>query len=111
MSIPKNEFDGALAILKTYHRGLVRQLAEEIIERREDFESPGCLGPAENIIDKYAHQLHRLCEVYSNLNKFAFREKPQGAEALAKDEFRCFSCGGVIRQADQSCPLCGWTWK
>lgn len=110
MSLPKNEFDGARLILSRYYRGLMRQLAGEIITRREDFESPGFCGQAENIIEKYARQLRQLGRVYSKLDEFA-RAKPEGTEVLAKDEFRCFNCGCVIRQADQSCPLCGWTWK
>jgi rRNA maturation endonuclease Nob1 len=30
---------------------------------------------------------------------------------LAKEEFRCFGCGGVIKATDQFCPICGWSWK
>lgn len=108
---PENEFDGAQQILKRYYRGLVKQLAEEIIQHREDFESPGFGSSAEEIIEKYAIKLNRLCPVFENLNQFAFREKPEGEEPLAKDEFRCFRCGGVIRRQDQYCALCHWTWK
>jgi rubrerythrin len=49
--------------------------------------------------------------VFSNLSQFEFREKPQGTQPLSKDEFRCFGCGGAIKYEDESCPLCGWSWK
>jgi hypothetical protein len=108
---PLNEFDGAQRILQKYYRALVRQMAEEIIEHKEDFESPGFGSQAESIIEKYANKLDRLCPVSSNLRQFAFREKPQGEEPLTKDDFRCFSCGGVIRRNENSCRICGWTWR
>jgi hypothetical protein len=111
MLTPKNEFDGAQRILKKYYGELVKQMAEEIIEHGEDFESPGFGSHGDEIIEKYAVQLHRLYSVFSNLSAFAFREKPEGKEALSKDEFRCFGCGGVIHREDDKCKLCGWTWK
>ena len=111
MATPQNEFDGAQRILKRYYRDLMKQMADEIIEHREDFESPGFGGEAEEIIEKYAQKLHRLCLVFSNLNQFAFREMPKGKEPLGKDEFRCFGCGGLIRREDESCPICHWSWK
>jgi hypothetical protein len=92
MNMPQNEFDGAQRILKKYYRELVKRMAEEIIE-------------------KYALQLHRLCPVFSNLSQFAFREKPKGTEPLGRDEFRCFGCGGVIHREDDSCRSCGLSWK
>jgi len=111
MSTPQSEFDGAQRILKKYYRELVKRMAEEIIEHKEDFESPGFGSQADEIIEKYALQLHRLCPVFSNLSQFAFRKKPKGTEPLGKDEFRCFGCGGVIRREDESCRICGWSWK
>lgn len=111
MAIPENEFDGAQRILRKYYRDLVKSMAEEIIQHRDDFESPSFGGRADEIIEKYYLQLHRLCPVFSNLNQFALREKPKGKEPLGKDEFRCFGCGGVIRREDESCQLCGWSWK
>ena len=111
MFTPKNEFDGAQRILKKYYSELVKRMAEEIVEHREDFESPGFDSHADEIIEKYAVQLHRLCPVFSNLSQFAFREKPEGKEPLSKDEFRCFGCGSVIRRDDNQCRVCGWTWK
>ena len=111
MSAPQNEFDGAQRIVQKYYRELVKRIAEDIIQNQEDFESHGYASKADEIIDRHAMQLYRVCQVFSALNHFAFREKPQGKEPLAKDEFRCFGCGGVIRQLDQRCSLCGWTWK
>jgi hypothetical protein len=111
MSTPENEFDGAQRILKKYYHALMKRMAEEIIEHKDDFESTGFGNQADEIVEKYALQLQRLCPVFSNLNQFAFREKPRGTEALGKDDFRCFGCGGVIRRGDDRCRLCGWTWK
>jgi len=108
---PQNEFDAAQRILKKYYRELVTRMAEEIIEHKEDFESPGFGSHADEIIEKYAIQLNRLCPVFSNLGQFAFREKPKGSEPLGKEDFRCFGCGGVIAPEDQVCRACGWTWK
>ena len=111
MATPINEFEGAQRILSRYYRELARRMAEEIIEHREDFESPGFGGRAESIIDKYGCQLNRLEGMYSNLKQFATRENAQTAQSLGKDEFRCFSCGGLIRRGEETCGLCGWTWK
>jgi hypothetical protein len=111
MPPPVNEFDGAQRILKKYYRELMKRMAVEIIEHKEDFESPGFGSSADEIIEKYALQLQRLCPVFSNLAQFAFREKPHGTGPLGKDEFRCFGCGGVIHSEDQSCRICGWSWK
>ena len=111
MAIPQNEFDGAQRILKKYYSELVKRMAEEIIEHKEDFESPGFGSQADEIVEKYALQLQRLYTVFSNLSQFAFREKPKSTEPLGKDEFRCFGCGGVIRREDESCRICGWSWK
>ena len=111
MPAPLNEFDGAQRILKKYYHELVKRMAEEIIEHREDFESLSFGSQADEIIEKYAIQLQRLCPVFSNLSQFAFREKPKGSEPLGKDDFRCFGCGGVISQQEEACRMCGWTWK
>jgi hypothetical protein len=34
----------------------------------------------------------------------------QKQRPLAKHEFRCFQCYGIIRVTDDSCSQCGWTW-
>jgi hypothetical protein len=111
MAMPQNEFDEAQRVLKKYYGELVKQMAEEIVQHREDFESSGFGSKADDIVEKYAQQLHRVSTVFYNLRQFAFREKPQGKEPLTKDEFRCFSCGGVIRKMDEVCRICGWSWK
>ena len=111
MSTPQNEYDSAQRILKKYYRGLVKRMAEEIIEHHEDFESEGFGNQADDVIERYASQLHRLCIVFSNVNQFAFLDKPHGSEPLGKDDFRCFGCGNLIRREDQACKVCGWSWK
>jgi hypothetical protein len=111
MSMPENEFDGAQIVLRKYYRELVRRMAEDILEHREDFEAPGFAGQAEDILEKYSQQLCRFGTVYSNMKGFVSREKPKGKEPLGKDEFRCFGCGSVIGPKDESCQKCGWSWK
>ena len=111
MNTPQNQFDTAHQVLKKHYKDLVEQMAEEIIEHREDFESPGFGSQAEDIIDKYSRKLYSVGITFCNLSQFVSREKPQGKEALTKDEFRCFGCGSVIRREDQVCRVCGWSWK
>ena len=53
-----NEFSEAIGILNAYYRTLVTRLAEEIIERREQFQVP-FLGGAEDLVEKYAHPLEQ----------------------------------------------------
>ena len=86
-------------------------MAEEIIEHCEDFASPGFGSQAEDIIEKHGRKLYSVGLTFCNLSQFVTREKPQGKEPLTKDEFRCFGCGSVIRKEDQSCRVCGWSWK
>lgn len=51
MATPQNDFDGAQIILKKYYSALIQQMAEEIFEHREDFESPGINNQAGEIIE------------------------------------------------------------
>ena len=111
MSDPKAELRQALTVLNNYYGGLARQIADEIIEHKEDFEAK-VFGDADSIIEKYAMQVQQLGAVYGLLRWEALLgEKPQGREPLAKDEFRCFGCGEVIQPNEVACPLCGWTWR
>jgi hypothetical protein len=110
MSIsPKNEFEGAQRILWRYYERVVREMAEDIIKNTEDFEEP--FGDADSILEKHYCRLSRIGCAYAYLRSLASKEKPEGAKPLAKDEFRCFGCGGVIKADDISCKLCGWTWR
>src|SRR5262245_57581324 len=106
--LPQNELEGAQRILRRYYERAVRQLAEDIIKNTEDFEQ--LYGNAESILDKHYCRLSRIGCTYAYLRSLA-SDKPKGTEPLAKSEFRCFGCGGVIKQHDISCQLCGWTWK
>ncbi len=107
---PKNEFEGAQIILRRYYQQLVRGIAEDIIQHKDQFEE-GAFTGADELLERHARRLGHLCEVYSNLTRQSGNEKPVGTETLAKNEFRCFGCGGVIRSADECCRLCSWTWK
>jgi len=110
MSDPKNEIREALTVLNDYYTGFAKQAADEIIARKADFKNAG-LGQAEDIIEKYAKQANRVNIIYGILRYEAGYNKPVGREPLARDEFRCFGCGEVIKEEDKACPLCGWTWK
>jgi hypothetical protein len=107
--IPQNEFEGAQRILWRYYERVVREMAEDIIKNAEDFEQP--FGNADTILEKHYFQLSRIGYTYACLRSLASNEKPKGTQQLAKDEFRCFGCGGVIKHEDIRCTLCGWTWK
>lgn len=111
MNKRQDEFGEVRVILEKYYGELLKRAAKEIVERREDFESAGFMGVAEEIIEKYATRFNQLSTVHRNLCRFSTSQKPAGSAPLGKDEFRCFSCGGVIRLADQWCPECGWSWK
>jgi hypothetical protein len=111
MSTPENEHHEALAVLNKYYTILAKQMAAEILEHREDFESPGFGGQADDIIEKHARHIQHLGSVYSILRWKAFQKKLTGKEPLEKNEFRCFGCGGVIKANEDACSVCGWTWK
>jgi hypothetical protein len=109
--LPENEYRGAMNILSKYYKHAMKCAAEEIIERKEEFDSvEDEFGGASNVIDKHYSRLYRISCVYGWLRSYS-TDLPRGSANLGKDEFRCFSCGGVIRREDTECRLCGWTWK
>jgi hypothetical protein len=107
--LPENEFHGALKILRGYYERLMKEMAEDVIKHADDFDGP--FGNPDNLIDEHYNRLYRLTSLYCTLRNYAVKEKPKGDAPLGKNEFRCFGCGGVIKQEDDSCNLCGWTWK
>ena len=111
MSEPENEHQEALTVLNKYYSILAKQLADEIVESREDFESPGFGSQADEIIEKYARRFNQLGCAYGILRWKAYRKKPEGKEPLGKYDFRCFGCGAVIRPTEEACTVCGWTWR
>jgi hypothetical protein len=111
MSAPDNEYQKALRVLNDYYTVLAKQMAEDIVEHKEDFESPGFGGKADDIIEKYARHIQQLGSVYSILRWKGYKEKPQGKMPLGKYDFRCFGCGGVIHSNEDACQICGWTWR
>ena len=104
---PQKQIEEAFQILGRYERSLMERMAAEIVERREDFESP-FVGGAETLIDKYYHLLACHCRVRSGL--YAYLPTEQKQRPLGEDEFRCFRCRSIIRGDDDACPPCGWTW-
>jgi hypothetical protein len=56
----------ALKILKQYHLELVERLAEEISDNEDAFGAFS-FGPADEIMDKYAHKLNCLVSVMKNV--------------------------------------------
>jgi rubrerythrin len=110
MSDPKNEIHEAMKMLNEYYRVFAKQIAAEIITHKADFESPE-LGQAEGLVERYAKHAQRVNALYGILSYESGFNKPAGKEPLARDEFRCFGCGEVIKESDAACPLCGWAWR
>ena len=111
MGEPENKHQAALQILNGYYTSLAKKIADEIIERREDFyESPEFGSQVDDLIERYARHIQQLGSVHSILRWKARRKKPEGKEPLGKYEFRCFGCGGVIHSTEDVCSFCGWTW-
>lgn len=111
MNDPENEHQEALKVLNSYYASLTKKMAEEILEHREDFESPGFGSQADELIERYARHIQQLGAVYGMLRWKAYCKKPEGKEPLGKYDFRCFGCGGVISSTDEACSICGWTWR
>lgn len=111
MSAPENKHQEALTVLNKHYTLLAKQMADEIIEHRDDFESPGFGSQADEIIEKHARHIQQLGAVYSILRWKANRKKPEGKEPLGKYDFRCFGCGAVIHSNEEACSICGWTWR
>ena len=107
----KRDIQEALTVLNNYYTILAKKMAAEIIEHREDFESPGFVSQVDDIIEKHARHIQQLGSVYSILRWKAYRKKPEGKEPLGKYDFRCFGCGGVI-SLKRGCMfhMCGWRW-
>ena len=107
---PQDEFEDALNIVRGHFHQIMRELAEDVIENKDEFEK-GRFGNADAILEKHYHRLHPLCTIFSNLRVMARTKKPQADQPLKKDQFRCFGCGGVIEANDEECRHCHWTWK
>ena len=107
---PENEHHEALRVLNDYYSILAKQMADEIVDHKEDFKSAG-FGQAEMIVEKYARHIQQLGSVYSILRWKAYHKKPEGKTPLGKYDFRCFGCGGVIQSTEEACQICGWTWR
>jgi hypothetical protein len=112
----RKQLEDALNILGRYQSGMVRRMAEDIIEHREEFESTYVCG-AEEIIDKYYHLIQSMCPIVSILQAYDKRMGPPAErervveKILEKHQFRCFSCRNIISDNSDACPYCGWKWK
>ncbi len=103
------ELEKAVKILRSYYKKLAEDIAHDLAEHSEDFETG--FGQADTLLDRYSRRLCDLSNVFYHLNRFAPKGKPEGKRPLGKDEFRCFGCGEVIKKDDEVCSSCGWTWK
>ena len=110
MAKQENKHQEALRVLNQHYIALAKQMADEIVEHKEDFESLG-FGQAELIVEKYARHIEQLGALYGILRWKANRQKPEGKMPLGKHDFRCFGCGGLISSTEDICQICGWTWK
>ena len=99
----------AINILRRRYRSLAEEIAQDILDHAEEFESSP-YTQADSIIDHHSRRLGQLGRVLDYLQRSVPRQKPAATKPLGKDEFRCFGCGEVFRQDDQICRTCGWTW-
>jgi hypothetical protein len=100
----------ALRVLNQYYTRLAREASAEILEAEQTFEE-GSTSSVRVIVDKYAAQLGQVGSIYHLLKwKAPMMRKPEGLLPLARTQFRCFACGGVIEAKDTQCRICGWTW-
>src|SRR5262249_5604977 len=105
-----NEYAEVLAILNRYYHNLVAKLAEEVLEKRDDFDYP-LLSNAEGVIEKYAHLINHCNTIYRAL-KSQGQALFQGKLVwLKEDEYLCFSCRAVMQKNATSCLKCGWSWE
>jgi len=109
-TLPQDEFDGALRILRRYYGEMMQEFAEEVIENADEFKK-GKFGKGDALLERQSDRLRPLCSIFANLHAFGAKMKPEGTAPLSKEEFRRFGCGGVIGREDNACRLCGWTWK
>lgn len=114
MSSKDKQLQEAFEILSRYERTLIEKMAAEIVERREEFDTPFAGGP-DQLVDRYYHLLSYLCRLRVGLFSHLPKEKktqvvPRDDRPLGNDEFRCFQCRSVIASNAESCPKCGWTW-
>jgi predicted RNA-binding Zn-ribbon protein involved in translation (DUF1610 family) len=105
----REQLKAAQGVLGVYYGELVKRMAEEIVDRHEDFETP-MPGGADNILTKYHHQLAELEIVYQHLLRYEKQCGPDASQPLGRGEFRCFSCGASVRWRDERCKRCGWRW-
>src|SRR5213075_2039036 len=100
MPVPENEYRGAMNVLSRYYKDAMKYAAADILEHKEEFESVenefGGVTGASNIVDKHYSRLYRISCLYGWLRSYS-ANLPRGDKDFGKDEFRCFSCGGVIR--------------
>jgi len=57
------------------------------------------------VIFLFVWSLIWICRT-TNKNKKKQIQEPRGSEQV-----RCLGCGAVIDSKQQSCQICGWTWK
>lgn len=80
MSTPETELQKALVVLNDYYKVLADKIAAEIVEHREEFESPGFGNQADDIIERHARHIQQVGAVYSVLRWKAYRKKPAGTQ-------------------------------
>ena len=100
-----------MIVLQGYYRKLADEIAEDILDHADDFDSSSSFGKAETLLERHSRGLCSLSQVFGHLSRFTPKKKPPCTEPLGKDEFRCFGCGGVIKHDNGACMTCGWTWR
>ena len=112
MSEPENQHQEALQVLNNYYTSLATKMAAEIVERREDFESPGFGSQPDDLMEKYARHIQQLGSVYSILRwKAAHGRSRKGRNPWASTTSGVLVAVGSFIQRKTYAPVCGWSWR
>ena len=99
----------AANILRNYYRKLAEEISQDVLDHADDFDT-SAFGETDTLLERHSRRLCDLSQVFAHLQRFVPKKKPEGKEPLGKGEFRCFGCGGVIKEHDEACGSCGWSW-
>ena len=108
MSVVEREdlFENALKVLVRYKLTVLSKLQEEELE----IDPGGPLhGVTPSVLRSYRDALWKIQVAESALRNgleiiWKTREPDTGS-------FRCFRCRIRIKQSEDACPICGWTWR
>ncbi|NLD35808.1 MAG: hypothetical protein GX654_02980 [Desulfatiglans sp.] len=47
----------------------------------------------------------------TNFNQEMQKKREEMLNSRFSEDLRCYKCSSIIKPEDNSCPICGWTWK